>query len=232
MESDMTRSMLIAAVFMFSCHGLTDAAQKEKADEKFTIAAVRIEQNASDKDAEIVFEAKGGKVGLATLKVITPDGRTVIDFKAPDTKLGIRHLTLESPEPKNDGSIQMDFPEGKYVFTGTTVTGVTLRSDAILSHKLPPTASLVHPRPNQADVSAKKAVIAWNSGKDLAAHVIIIEQQATGLKTTTFLPGSARTHSIPEGLLSPGTKSKLEIGTVSRDGNISFVETSFMTAAN
>jgi hypothetical protein len=224
LEIAMIRSMLVAAVLLLAAHGSMGA------EEKFTVAAIRIEQNAIDKDVEIVFEAKGGKIGLASLKVVAPDGRTVIDFKAPDSKMGIRHVNLESPEPANDGSLQADFPEGRYRFTGTTVTGVSLHSDATLSHKLPPTASFVRPGPDHVEVPATKAVITWRSARDLAAHIIVIEQESTGVKMTTTLPGSATTYTIPDGLLAPGAKCKLEIGTVSRAGNISFVETSFTTA--
>jgi hypothetical protein len=36
--------------------------------------------------------------------------------------------------------------------------------------------------------------------------------------------------AVPNGLLIPGTKYHLGIGTVSDEGNVSFVETSFTTA--
>ena len=94
-----------------------------QADEKFEQIAVRLEQNATDEDVEVVLEATSGDFGLATLRVAAPDGRTVIDFKAPDSKLGIRRLVLESPEPTNDGRLQKDFPAGAYTFTGSTVKG-------------------------------------------------------------------------------------------------------------
>jgi len=93
------------------------------ADERFEKVAVYLEQNIQDRDLEVKFEAIGSSVGLKTLKVVAPGGRTMIDFLAPDSKLGIQYLTLESPEPKNDGSIQADFPEEVYQVTGTTAKG-------------------------------------------------------------------------------------------------------------
>src|SRR5215217_7577152 len=91
------------------------------AEERFGRTAIYLERNATDADVEVRFEVSGTKDGLATLRVTAPDGRTVIDFRAPDSKLGIRHLDLESPEPRDDGRLQADFPAGTYRFAGTTV---------------------------------------------------------------------------------------------------------------
>src|SRR3977135_4372413 len=67
----------------------------------FERAAVHLERNMQDHDIEALFEVIGAEDGLPALKVLSPDGRTVIDFKTPASKLGIRHLTLESPELTN-----------------------------------------------------------------------------------------------------------------------------------
>jgi hypothetical protein len=114
------------------------AQVQAKATERFDRVAVYLEQTAEDADCEVTFEAISGTAGLTALKVAAPDGRTVIDFRAADSKLGIQHLTLESPEPKNDGRVQADFPAGAYKFTGTSATGATLEGMATLSHTLPP----------------------------------------------------------------------------------------------
>src|SRR3712207_8891428 len=76
------------------------------AEERFGRTAVYLERNAADADAEVVFEVTGTADGLAALRVTAPDGRTVVDFRAPESRLGIRHLKLESPEPRNDGRLQ------------------------------------------------------------------------------------------------------------------------------
>ena len=199
------------------------------AEEKFAKAVVHFEQNATDKDAEVLFEAIGGAVGLATLKVVAPGGRTVIDFKAPDSKLGLQHITLESPEPKNDGSIQADFPEGEYTFTGSTVTGVKLLSKVKMSHKLPEPATILSPRADANGVPVKGQQIKWTAVKNLAACVVVIEQEESDLSVTAKLPGSATTFAVPDGFLRPGTEYKLAVGTVSLEGNTSLVETSFTT---
>ena len=220
----MIRTLLPVLTLLLVSHGFAQA------EEKFEKVEVRFEQNATDKDAEMLFEATSAGAGLATLKVLAPGGRTVIDFAAPDSKLGIRHITLESPEPKDPASVQADFPEGEYTFMGSTVTGAKLTGKATLSHKLPNTPSLVRPRPDEKGVPLKGLQIKWNSSaKNLAACVIAIEQEESGQKIQATLPASATTFAVPDGFLLPKTEYKLAIGTVSPQGGTSLIETSFTT---
>ena len=101
-----TRPVASAALLLLLTPGAAPAQQR------FGRAAVYLERNVADGDAEVRFEATGPEDGLASLRVTAPDDRTVLDFRAPDSKLGMRHFTLESPEPKNDGRLQADFPAG------------------------------------------------------------------------------------------------------------------------
>ncbi len=225
------RQILAVVTLFLVSPGPALAVEKQSAGSMpFDVATVYFEQNATDEDAEVVFEAKGGELGLATLKVVSPDGRAVIDFKAPDSKLGIRHFRFESPEPSNDGSVQADFPEGKYTFTATTVTGVRLHGKATLSHKLPDAACLIRPGPGEEDVPTKGLEITWTPVKNLDACIVVIEQGELALEITAYLPGSATAFAVPDGFLVPETQYKLAIGTVTEEGNTSFVETTFTTA--
>ena len=201
-----------------------------RAGERFERVQVYLERNVTDKDAEVKFEATGGTAGLASLKVTGPDGRTVIDFKAPDSKLGMRHLTLESPEPKNDGSVQADFPAGTYTFSGSSASGEKLEGKAMLSHVFPETTVFVSPRADATNVPHKGLRVAWQPVKGLGAHVIVIEQESSGREMRVNLAGNATAFNVPEGFLLPGTEYKLAIGTVAKDGNASFIETGFTTA--
>lgn len=200
------------------------------AQQKFEKAKVYFEQNLLDKDVEVKFEATGGSAGLATMKVTAPDGRTVVDFKSTDSKFGIRHLVLESPEPKNDGQIQKDFPAGVYKFTGTLVGGVALVGEATLSHKLPTPSAFVRPRPDEKNVPIKGLKASWAPVKDLAAVVVIVEQESSGQEIKVTLPGNASSFNVPDGFLMPGMDYKISVGTVSSEGNGSFIETAFSTA--
>ena len=64
----------------------------------------------------------------------------------------------------------------------------------------------------------------------LAAYVVYIEQADLDVNITAKLPGSAHGFKVPDGFLKPGTPYQLGIGTVTDQGNASFVETMFMTA--
>jgi hypothetical protein len=164
---------------------------------------------------------------------VSPHGRTVIDFAAPDasTTLGIRQFRFETPEPKDLNSLKTAYPEGTYTFSGATASGEKFRSQATLKHTLPATASFLSPKPGSWDVSATDLKIAWTPVVNLAAYIITIKPVKLDGSLEATLPASAATFSVPDGFLLPGTEYKLAIGTVSAEGNISFVETTFRTAS-
>ena len=221
----MTRNALIAAALIVGAlHGIA------RADEKFELVKVFLERNVMDKDAEIKFEAIGGKGGLTSLKVVAPDGRIVVDLKSPDSKLGVRHMSLESPEPKDDGSVQSDFPAGAYLFTGTDTGGKRLEGKAMLSHAFPEPATLSHPKDESKNVPTKGLQISWKSAKGLDSCVVVLEHEASGRTIKASLAPSASTFAVPDGFLQPGTEYKVAVGTVAKDGNSSFIEATFTTA--
>jgi hypothetical protein len=200
-----------------------------RAEEKFEKVGIYLEQNLRDKDAEVKFEAIAGNAGLATLNVTAPDGRTVIDFKTPGSKLGIRHLILESPEPKDLAAVQADFPAGAYIFTGLTTGGVKLEAKAVLSHSLPEVVSVVYPRRGQKSLSVAPLDIRWRPVKKSVASIVILEQEHTGREIRTNLSGTVTKFAVPGGFLQPGTEYTLAIGTVTKEGNKSFTEITFST---
>jgi hypothetical protein len=196
----------------------------------FAVASVHFEQNATDGDVEVVFEAKGGDEGLATLVVRGPDGRTVVSFTAPDAStLGMRQFRFESPEPRDVKALKAAYPEGTYSFSGSTASGSRLEGVSKLSHKLPPPTSLVHPTANTG-VPSRNLAISWRPVQGLAAYIVYIEQDDLGVQLTTRLPPSATSFPVPDGFLRPGTTYQLGLGTVTSEGNTTYVETSFTTA--
>ena len=198
----------------------------------FAVATVYLEQNATDGDAEVVFEVTGGKEGLAKLTVAAPGGRTVIDFAAPDASasLGIRTFRFETPEPRDVKSLTSAYPEGVYTFAGVTAAGGKLHGKATLSHTLPAPASFLRPTVNARGVEARDLRITWSRVENAAAYIVKIEQRKLGVNLTSTLPASVTAFGVPAGLLRPGMEYKVAIGTVSGRGNISFVETTFATA--
>jgi hypothetical protein len=198
----------------------------------FAVANVHFERNATDGDYEVVFEVKGGAAGLAKLTVVSPDGRTVIDFTAPDAStLGIRQFRFESPEPGDLASLKSAYPAGVYTFTGVTGTGSKLEGTSRLSHTLPAPTAVVRPVADAKDVAIRDLAITWTPVPNLAAYVVYVEQHELGVEVTARLPGSATTFAVPNGFLVPGRDYQLGIGTVTKDGNVSYAETTFTTAA-
>ena len=202
-----------------------------RSTDAFGSIGAHLEYTVEDQDSEVIFEAIGGDVGLATLKVVAPDGRTVVDFKAPDSKQGMRHVHLESPEPKDKDAIRKDFPEGTYRFVGGTTAGRTLQGETRLSHKLPEAASLVQPQPDATNVPVKGMQIRWRPVKNVAKWLVVIEHESTGNDFSINLPASATALVVPDGFLAPGRKYKLGISTVANDGNSTVIETDFTTAS-
>jgi hypothetical protein len=226
------RGAPILALLLLAPAALAAAAEAGSAPSRFPTASVHFEQNATDGDVEVVFQAKGRSEGLAKLTVVGPDGRTVIDFAAPDAStLGIREFAFESPEPKDVKGLKAAYPEGAYRFTGRTASGAELSGESRLSHELPPTASFLRPAAGAEQVVVAGLEIAWAppAGK-VSGYLIEIEQDEVGAHLEATLPGSANRFAVPDGFLRPGTEYELGIATVSEAGNVSFVETSFTTA--
>ena len=197
----------------------------------FELATVHFEQNATDGDVEVVFKVTGGDTGLAKLTVVSPDGHTVIDFSAPAVStLGIRQFVFESPEPGDVESLKAAYPEGVYTFTGATGDGDRLHGMARLNHFLPNTATILHPGPQAQEVATKNLAIAWTPVNNLKGYIIEIEQDEMSVRVEAQLPGSATVFDVPDGVLLPNTKYQVAIGTITEEGNTSFVETTFTTA--
>ena len=208
------------------------AAEKPTATfEAFEEASARFEQNATDGDVEAVFDAIAGDDGLASLTVTTPDGRTIVDFKSPGHGMGMRQFRFESPEPTDVAALKKAFPDGVYVFTGSTTSGTKLQSQATLSHKLPSTTSFVSPVANAANVASKGLKISWAPVKGVSGYTIELDPSKSGAHLELKLPASATSFAVPDGILAPNAKCQLGIGTISRDGNVSVIETTFTTAA-
>jgi hypothetical protein len=220
-------TMAVAAALSGLAYPVTVAAAENG---NFQKLSVYLERNIGDHDAEIRFEVTGTDDGLAALKVTAPGERTVIDLRTPDSKLGARSLTLESPEPSDAAVVRADFPAGAYRFEGTTTKGVSLRGEARLSHVFPEPAVFEYPRPDQKDVPATALTLRWSVPKGSEACVIVIEQPGTPYEIRALLPGSAKSFTVPEGFLRAGKAYKFAIGTVAKDGNRSFIEADFTTA--
>ena len=231
----MTKQFLtiISALFLFGLQCRSQNGEKKtSSSEPFETAEVYFEQNTTDDDAEVVFKAKAGDNGMTKLLVIAPDGRTVIDFEAPDpTTMGIRQFQLESPEPEDIEAVKKAYPSGVYKFSGTTTDGTEYLSEATLNHTLPSPAAIQHPASEAEDVSTNGLEITWSPVEGVEAYLIEVEQEDSDVKIEATLLSFETSFLVPEQFLLPDTEYKVVVGSVSEDGNLNFVEVAFSTAA-
>ena len=216
-------------VFLWALSGCTPTGEAEFAESHpFPTASVHFEQNATDGDVEVVFKIKAEDEGLSQLLINSPDGRTVVDFKALESStLGIRQFHFESPEPPDVDSLKAAYPEGVYTFSGTTASGDKLAGRASLSHQLPETAEFITLVSENELISVTEPKLSWSQVEDAAYYILEIEQDQLNMNLTAFLPASTTSFTLPDDLLVPGEEYELAIGTVSSEGNISFVEMEF-----
>jgi hypothetical protein len=201
--------------------------------EAFEVAEVRFEQNATDGDVEVVFEVNGGDAGLMKLQIVGPDGRIVADFTAPDSStMGIRSFRMESPEPQDISALKSAYPEGTYKFVATDSEGTEFWNESTLSHTLPGTAGFLSPEEEAEGVPVEGLEISWTPAEGVTAYIVEVEIEGDRLddNISVKLPGSATSFAVPENFLRSAQEYKIAIGTVSEEGNLSFVETTFVTA--
>jgi hypothetical protein len=221
---------VMSALFLLLNGSARGAEAQPAAPVPFPVASAHMEQNVTDGDMEVVFEVKGGDDGLAELSVVSPDGRPVVTFRAPDSStLGIRQFRFESPEPRDVKALRAAYPEGVYEFSGKTFSGATLAGKSTLSHRWAAATKFVRPAPAAENVSVKDLTVSWSAVPGIASYLVSIEQRELKVSITASLPGSSTSFVVPHGFLVRGRKYKMAIGTVTPEGNISFAETTFTT---
>lgn len=225
MNRDLHARMLCAGSLLALAASLPVLAQ-----DRFAALAMRIERNVSDHDHEVVIEVKSGDSGLSALRLVAPDGRTLLDLKSADSRLGLRTLTFESPEPKDLAQLLADYPAGRYAFTGTTVAGLSLAGAVVLGHQLPDPARWRFPAADAQSMAVRGLVLRWDVGKGSSSQTLSIEDEKSGQKVVqAVLPATARQWPVPDGLLRAGMAYKLALGSIGPGGNASYVESSFTT---
>jgi hypothetical protein len=196
----------------------------------FDTAQIYVEQNATDGDTEVVMAATGGDDGLRLLRVRAPDGRIVLSVGSRDPGiLGLREFLFESPEPPNDEILDA-YPEGTYVFHGSTHGGERLRGRAELSHALPPPTFITHP-PAGGVVPPRSLIIEWTAVPGVREYVLELENESVDPEQalTINLRPDVTHFEVPEALLVPESDYQVGIGSVAANGNVVFVENVFAT---
>lgn len=132
------RSFLVALVALI---GAATASEAWAAKNKFSIAKVYFEYNASANDLGVHVSLDGED--WTTLTIVNPDGLTLFDVEAtgPYQDLGLTELFFEGAEPSLDdvplGVLLALFPQGQYTLSGETVDEEAIESKAALSHAIP-----------------------------------------------------------------------------------------------
>lgn len=196
---------------------------------EFETAAIHLERNVVDDDAEAVLLVKTEDGGLASLLVIAPDGRRVARFESRNPRnLGARELLLESPEPRL-GPVLRAYPEGTYRFVGRTFGGDELTGEAELSHLFADPPTVISPA-GGATVPASGLVLQWEPVAGAAGYFLELEQEDLEIALVVDLPASATSFSPPAGWLLPGSEYVLGLGAIGETGNRTFIETTFTVA--
>ena len=215
---------------LLSCGSAYAKHPKPPKPSEFENAEIRVEQNATDGDTEVVVFAKGGDDGFRHFRVTSPDRRIVVATYSLDrTVRGQRELLFESPEPPGE-AILAAYPEGRYRFDAVTHAGERFAGTALLSHELPPTTVILSPA-DGASIPAGPLLIQWSAVLGAAQILLELENEsADPEQVLTFnLPADATSFEVPAALMTPAANYQLSIGTVAGNGNRVFVEVGFET---
>ena len=223
-------AIALVTVTLMSCGSAYAKHPKPPTPSEFENAEIRVEQNATDGDTEVVIFAKGGDDGFRHFRVTSPDRRMVVATYSLDrTVRGQRELLFESPEPPGE-AILAAYPEGRYRFDAVTHQGERFAGIARLSHQLPPATVIVSPA-DGATIPAGPLLIQWSAVPDAVQILVELENEsADPEQVLTFnLPADAASFEVPAALMTPGANYQLSIGTVAGNGNRVFVEVEFET---
>ena len=185
-----------------------------------------IEYLVATDEAVVKIDAEGGS-RLERIEVRDPSGRAVLKLGVPEAPgrgvSGILIETLETPA----NAVFKDYPEGAYDLRGRTMDGRQMRGAVTLSHDLLPAPVVLFPHEGAVGVPVS-FVARWSLDPKAEGYVVEFEQDENdGL--VVELPAGTSSFLVPPGVLAPGKASHFEVGAVGPNGNITLVETQFVT---
>lgn len=223
----MVAAVVIAAI------PLSVSAAQSTAPVEFKRALLRVEINSTDGDAGLQIDLDHDP--WRSLKLIAPDGRTLLDVRNRGVlrDYGLTELFSESSEPPFTtfplSEFKKLFPEGDYVFEGRQVDGTPMRSTFTLTHDFPAGPVITAPRPD-ATVPADRLVVRWRgvtkpSGINIVRYqVLVVDEQDPVRVFSVFLPRSARSIAIPAEFLVRDGLYKIEVLAIEASGNQTLTE--------
>lgn len=194
----------------------------------FEVAAIFVEYNATDGDAEVVV-AVDADMGLERFRIVNPLGHVVLDLRSRHTDdVGIRKINLETPEPSLQDVLDA-YPAGWYRFEGRAENEQRLVSLVWLSHDLPAAPQITFPLDGATNVPTS-SVATWTAGADADEFFLEIDQDELGVDVKSNVLGDTTSFGLPSGWTRPNTEYQLGLGARNAAGNLTVVEISFRTA--
>jgi len=217
------------------------AAKKEV---PFKDARLKIELNATDKDAgvQLFIDADPWKF----IEVYDPNGARIFRSVTRGRlgKQGGTELFLESAEP-NFSELTLEkflerFPEGDYEITGEGLEGEKFAGTAKLTHHIPEGPVLVAPAKNTLVDRNSPFAVQWRpvaapNGSPIVGYQVIIVKPDTGIPALpkialdVMMPPTATSMTVPAGFLLPNSAYEWEVLAIEASGNQTISTSSFRT---
>jgi hypothetical protein len=163
--------------------GLMLAFGAVSAHSTFERASIYLERNASDEDVEVCFLVTANEEGLKALRVIAPDGRTIIDFKVSDSSWG---------------------------YVTSTWKHSNRRSIMAGLRRMQRRKARPSPAHRESDETSRRRgrKLYWPAVKDVPSYVVTLEDNDDVRTLKATLPGRWTLFNIHEGLMVHGTEFK------------------------
>ena len=207
---------------------------------RFTESELFIEINATDGDAGLQMQLGGEE--WERLRLIDPRGRTIMNVRTGGSLdgYGLTDMVFESNEPPFRRvpfrRFRERFPEGRYRFEGTSVSGRRLIGSDRLTHVVPVAPRVLAPTRN-AVVDPGGLTVQWEpvtrpQGIRIVRYQVVVSVEGPGGGDFEVdLPPSATSATVPPGFLARGARHAVEVIARATNGNQTITEVRFRTAA-
>jgi hypothetical protein len=220
----MSKSMLALAALALAAAGWD---QGGGAPLSFKEERLLLEYSPGADEAVLLLEAESEE-GLGRIEVREPGGRPLLRlWTAKPGQLALSGLQVETLEA-SPATLLADYPEGLYDLRGVTVDGRTMLGSAALSHEVLPEPVVTWPLPGTQGVPTTGLLVTWVPDPGASAYHVVLEQDENDGLAVNLPPGAGQLQ-VPDRLLRGATETKLEVGAVGPNGNITLAEVVFTT---
>ena len=211
----------------------------------FEDTKIIIETNATAGDAGIQISVDA--TGWKRLEVFDPNGQKIVDVRGSGSvgKQGVTELFFESAEPSFEEQTLDElfalFPEGNYIFKGTTVDGKTLDGKATFKHNIPAGPEIVSPAEGAVLNPNEPVVIDWepvtdpfpgtDSVIDIVGYQVIVERVKPQplVVYSVNLPATVTQVTVSPEFIQANADYNFEVLAIEASGNQTISEGNFKT---